>query len=416
MSHFPCADRGWAPRTPIHIFGLVVLLLATLCQPCRAEPAISREQDTDLGSGYRSLILEPESPYLYYDKQRICSLGQCAVSPSGAYAIFQEGSSDLLFLFRRADGRRLQLSGGAVATVRSFMWHEDVNTVEVHFETGPSESYAVEAAMGEEGLSQTAHVCPSILDVWKIKDLPAAFRRVTLAEPTLPESGRVEYLYFGDQRLGQLGKCSVSPSGYAIFQEEPTGNLLLFHYSDRQVTQLTKQGVSAVDRFEWHEDAGSVEVYFATGLTESYSFKDPVAVQRLALTRHRCAAVEQIEEVVDLGHGFRAFGLLIPGPWEIGHFGFLYYRDQEVCKPGLCSSVSPSGSYVIFQDGPTGNVFLYRRTDGHRAQLTQFTTEVPIVTDFVWHEDAGTVDWHYGTEYRRIEEVMDPEPAEPQDP
>ena len=114
----------------------------------------------------------------------------------------------------------------------------------------------------------------------------------------------------------------------------------------------------------------------------------------------------EVEEEVELGFGFRAVTLLIPTSWEVGHFGFLYYRDQQICHVGSCA-VSPSGEYVVFQDVPSAQVFVYRRIDGRRAQLT--IQPVPNVKDFVWHEETGTVDWHYGTESRSFREAMEQE-------
>lgn len=121
----------------------------------------------------------------------------------------------------------------------------------------------------------------------------------------------------------------------------------------------------------------------------------------------------EVEEEVDLGFGFRAVMLLVPTSWEVGHFGFLYYRDQQICRVGTCA-VSPSGEYVIFQDVPSAHVFVYRRVDGRRARLT--TQPVPSVKDFVWHEEAGTVDWNYGKESRSFREAMEQEPAKLQTP
>ena len=117
----------------------------------------------------------------------------------------------------------------------------------------------------------------------------------------------------------------------------------------------------------------------------------------------------KVEKVTELGFGFQVVILAIPNSWEIGHHAFLFYRDEEICSLGKCS-VSPSGSYVIYQEGPSGNIFLYRRADARKVQLKRFAPgSVPIVVKFTWHEEAGTVDWVYDGEYVRIEEVMYPE-------
>lgn len=120
-------------------------------------------------------------------------------------------------------------------------------------------------------------------------------------------------------------------------------------------------------------------------------------------TEVRSGENHEVEQEVNLGFGFRAVMMLIDTPSEVGHFSFLYYGDQRISRMGTCS-VSPSGNYVVFQDS-SAHVVVYRRADGKRTQLT--IRPVPSVMDFVWHEDAGTVDWHYGTESRSFREAME---------
>jgi hypothetical protein len=52
--------------------------------------------------------------------------------------------------------------------------------------------------------------------------------------------------------------------------------------------------------------------------------------------------------------------------------------------------VSPTGKYAIYQDGPSGNLFLFCRADRKTAQLS--SAFVGLADSFVWHEDTGTVD------------------------
>src|SRR5271154_6177165 len=83
-----------------------------------------------------------------------------------------------------------------------------------------------------------------------------------------------------------------------------------------------------------------------------------------------CAA--EVERTEDLGFGFRREmrSESSSSSFEsVGHFEYLFYRDQKICQVGSCS-VSPSGKFAIYQDGPSGKIFLYRRADRKVTQLT----------------------------------------------
>jgi hypothetical protein len=103
------------------------------------------------------------------------------------------------------------------------------------------------------------------------------------------------------------------------------------------------------------------------------------------------------EREVELGYGFRRATLAEPSSAsfeDIGHFEYLYHDDQRLCQLGACS-VSPTGRYAIYQDRPSGDLFLFRRADRNTARLT--SSFVGLVESFVWHEEAGTVEVHFGT-------------------
>lgn len=112
-----------------------------------------------------------------------------------------------------------------------------------------------------------------------------------------------------------------------------------------------------------------------------------------------CATTSQVERTTDLGFGFRRVVVAEASHSSfesIGHFEYLYYGDRRLCHFGECS-VSPSGSYAIYQDGPSGCLFLFRRADGRLTQLTsQF---VALVDTFEWHEDASVVEAHFASGY-----------------
>jgi hypothetical protein len=98
-----------------------------------------------------------------------------------------------------------------------------------------------------------------------------------------------------------------------------------------------------------------------------------------------------VERTTDLGFGFRRVTMAEPtqSSFEgIGHFEYLYFRDRQLSRLGACS-VSPSGRYAIYQDGPSGNLFLFSPKDGSPIQLAQ--QFVALIDSFEWHEEARMV-------------------------
>ncbi len=122
---------------------------------------------------------------------------------------------------------------------------------------------------------QISHACPGTSRVEHVEKLGFGFRILTIAEPVaieLESVGHFEYLYYLDQRLCDLESCSVSPSGdYVIFQEGSSGCLFVYRRADGRRAKLTSRFIALSKGFEWHEDAGHVEVHFTTGLTRSYA-------------------------------------------------------------------------------------------------------------------------------------------------
>jgi hypothetical protein len=106
------------------------------------------------------------------------------------------------------------------------------------------------------------------------------------------------------------------------------------------------------------------------------------------------AAKPVVERTENLGFGFRRVMLAEPVSVSfesIGHFEYLCYRDQGLCRVGECS-VSPSGKFAIYQDGLSGNLFLFRRVDRKVTQLTR--KFIALAERFEWHEGSSTVDAH----------------------
>jgi hypothetical protein len=78
---------------------LTVAATLLLLSGCATSPRV--ERTTDLGFGFRRVVLaEPSQSsfesighfeYLDFDDHRLCQVGACSVSPSGRYAIYQDG-------------------------------------------------------------------------------------------------------------------------------------------------------------------------------------------------------------------------------------------------------------------------------------------------------------------------------------
>jgi len=107
-----------------------------------------------------------------------------------------------------------------------------------------------------------------------------------------------------------------------------------------------------------------------------------------------------VEQTTDLGFGFQRVLMAEPDKASlerIEHFEYLYYRDRRLCQVGAFS-VSPSGRYAIYQDGPSGNLFLFRRADGRLTQLTSHF--IALAVSFQWHENDHWVEAHFTNEHR----------------
>ncbi|HEV2246207.1 MAG TPA: hypothetical protein VGW37_06100 [Terriglobia bacterium] len=108
-----------------------------------------------------------------------------------------------------------------------------------------------------------------------------------------------------------------------------------------------------------------------------------------------CATNPRVERATDLGFGFRRVIMAEPSQSSfesIGHFEYLYFGDRRLCQVGACS-VSPSGRYAAYQDGPSGNLFLFCRVDSRATQLN--ARFVALVDTFTWHENAHAVEAHF---------------------
>jgi len=113
--------------------------------------------------------------------------------------------------------------------------------------------------------------------------------------------------------------------------------------------------------------------------------------------RHRLPPTRGVEAVENLGFGFRHITIAKWTESELGHFPYFYYRDRQLCQMGAPPSISPSGKFAIYQDGPSGKLFLFRRADQKITELTQ--NFVGVAYPFIWHEDRGTVEAQFSKEH-----------------
>jgi len=127
-----------------------------------------------------------------------------------------------------------------------------------------------------------------------------------------------------------------------------------------------------------------------TGVWVSLSMRN--ALSFLAVLLLTSCATSNVEQNVDLGFGFRQVILAETSHSSfesVGHFPYLYFRSRQICQLGECS-VSPSGRYAIYQDGPSGDLYLFNPQEGSSIQLAQ---SLPALVDrFEWDEETGFVE------------------------
>jgi hypothetical protein len=104
-----------------------------------------------------------------------------------------------------------------------------------------------------------------------------------------------------------------------------------------------------------------------------------------------CITLAGVEDRQNLGFGFHHDVIAEPtvnSDESIGHFHYLFYRNRKLSQSDKFA-VSPSGKAIVYQDGPSGNIFVFRRKEEHVAQLT---SKFPgLVERFEWHEGEGYV-------------------------
>jgi len=81
------------------------------------------------------------------------------------------------------------------------------------------------------------------------------------------------------------------------------------------------------------------------------------------------------EQSTDVGFGFREVYQQVKMPkehWEgVGHFRFLYFKDVKLSQT-THYLISSDGSFVVFTDGPTGNVKVFYPSSRMSITLEQY--------------------------------------------
>jgi len=98
-----------------------------------------------------------------------------------------------------------------------------------------------------------------------------------------------------------------------------------------------------------------------------------------------------IESTEDLGFGFHhdVIAESTTGSSEsVGHFDYLFYHKRKLSQADKFA-VAPSGAAIVYQDGPSGTIFLFRRNDGQVIPLTR--RFIGLVERFEWHERDGYI-------------------------
>lgn len=98
-----------------------------------------------------------------------------------------------------------------------------------------------------------------------------------------------------------------------------------------------------------------------------------------------------VEDTRNLGFGFYVDVIAEPtvNPSEsIGHFEYLFYRKHKLSQINKCA-VAPSGKAVVYQDGPSGNIFIFERKGERTVKL--ISSFPGLVNKFVWHEEDNYI-------------------------
>jgi len=84
-----------------------------------------------------------------------------------------------------------------------------------------------------------------------------------IVKKTSTDEGQIRQLYYGENKLGQIGTHSISPSGhYAAFQDVPAGYIYLYRVDDNHIEQLTREFIAPTRKYTWDETLEIVRIEF----------------------------------------------------------------------------------------------------------------------------------------------------------
>src|SRR3954468_8345286 len=104
-----------------------------------------------------------------------------------------------------------------------------------------------------------------------------------------------------------------------------------------------------------------------------------------------------IQEVQELGSGFRRAIIVKSEKGQLVRYPFFFYKDRPLCQVGPSApSISPSGDLAVCQDVRTGKIMEFRKRDEKLMPITATPFAPP--SRYVWHEQEGNVEAILGSE------------------
>jgi hypothetical protein len=126
-----------------HLLYITLLLCSICCEAQESDPSkwkpgqVLAEKKEDLGFGFnlirRSIVNPPNHwegvghfSFIYFGKRQLCQCGHSdfSISPSGRYALVQDGPSGKLLLFDTLSVRISEVTKQYVGSPQSFAWDE----------------------------------------------------------------------------------------------------------------------------------------------------------------------------------------------------------------------------------------------------------------------------------------------------